>query len=119
MRACIRGLLAAGIAAALHAPVSASERPAPSSASAPDRIPARFEGQVEVAEGAAQDSVIVSTATEEVVVVAAQPLAEELRRLEGRTVILHGWIVDEPQTALVMVVTGYELEGERHSRVGR
>lgn len=88
---------------------------APLPGPAPDLIATTFEGQVEVADGAARDSVIVSTATEEVVV-APGAAADSLKALEGRTVTLHGWVVDEPQDALVMVVTSYEVAGEQHSR---
>jgi hypothetical protein len=83
--------------------------PAPSAVPASDLIAAAFEGQVEPDRGG---PVLVSTATEEVRVVPAA-IAEELRAFPGRTVTLHGWIVDEPQDALVMVVTRFEIEGDR------
>lgn len=81
-------------------------------APASDLIAAAFEGQVEPDRGS---PVIVSTATEEVRVAPAA-IAEKLRAFPGRTVTLHGWIVDAPQGALLMVVTRFEVEGDPRTR---
>ena len=85
-------------------------------APAPDLIATTFTGQVEPDRGG---SVIVSTAIEEVRIAPAA-IAEALCAFSGRTVTLHGWIVDEPQATLVMVVARFEVDGERSaSTTGR
>lgn len=102
----VLALACAGTPSPVSAPIERTD------AHAPSLIPAAFEGQVEPDGGGA---VIVSTADEEVRVAPAT-IAERLRAFPGRTVTLHGWIVDAPQEALVMVVTRFEVEGDRRTR---
>lgn len=106
-----RRSLLAGCTALVAVAGAGPREPAPASAPAP-LIATSFEGQVEVHDGVASAPVLVSTATEEVVV-APEAMARALRRLPGRTVTLHGWVLDAPQDALVMVVTRYEVAAPR------
>jgi hypothetical protein len=73
-------------------------------------IETTFVGQVELAPDADGDAVLVSTATEEVIV-RPERVADALRAAAGRQVRLHGWIVDRPQDDLVMIVSDYEVTG--------